>query len=208
MADTGSGSGSRLILASASAARREMLARAGIVFDVSPAKVDERAIRATLEADGNLLEPDDVAEVLARAKAEAVSREHPDAIVIGSDQVLALDGEIYEKPPTGEAARQQLLALRGRRHELHAAVALAEGGETQWSATDVAVLAVRRFSMTFLEEYLARLGPEVCETVGAYKLEGLGAQLFEAIDGDYFTILGMPLLPLLEELRQRKVIRT
>ena len=162
--------------------------------------------------------------MLAAAKATAVSMQFPDALVIGCDQVLALaterrmdfggkrwsasSYEILENPENIEAARAHLSRLRGRMHQLHACVALARGGEVLWTCTDSAELAMRDFSEGFLVQYLARAGERVCESVGAYQLEGLGVQLFESIAGDYFTILGMPLLPLLEELRDRGVIAT
>lgn len=198
-----------LILASQSRSRREMLERAGISFSVEPAHLDERGIRLALEdGDEQTSEPADIAEVLAQAKALAVARLNPAALVIGSDQVLALDSEILEKPPDITAARSHLLRLRGRTHYLHAAVALARGEEIVWSCTDVAELTMRSFSESFLVQYLARVGERACESVGAYQLEGLGVQLFEQVTGDFFTILGMPLVPLLEELRQRGVIAT
>lgn len=198
----------RIVLASASRTRREMLTAAGVVFEIRPANVDERAIREALTAGGAAVEPGDIAEVLARAKAEAVSRDEPDALVVGSDQVLALGEEIFEKPADMAAARAALERFRGRVHQLHAAVALAEAGEVTWAAGDTAHLTVRKFSSEFLSEYLARAGERVCESVGAYQLEGLGVNLFERIEGDYFTILGMPLLPLLAELRARGVLST
>ena len=196
----------KLILASGSRSRRQMLEAAGVTFSAVAADLDERAIRDTLTAGGNVVEPSDVAEVLARAKAESVSRSHPDAFVIGSDQVLALDDEIFEKPADLDGARNHLRRLRGRTHELHCGVALAEAGEVTWAHTDTAALTMRAFTSDFLEQYLARAGRLVCDSVGAYQLEGLGIQLFERISGDYFTILGMPLLPLLTALRTRGVL--
>ena len=196
-----------LILASGSGARRQMMEAAGLVFEVVPADVDEVAIRDTLRAGNSGIEPADVAEVLARAKAEMVSAAHPDALVIGADQVLALGDQIFEKPADLDAARDSLLVLRGKTHQLHSAVVLAENGETVWSASDVAHMGVRAFTPEFLGAYLATAGEKICSSVGAYQLEGLGVQLFEKIEGDYFTILGMPLLPLLGELRARGVVR-
>ena len=191
-----------VILASASVSRREMLVNAGIVFEAVPADIDEPTIRQAL---GDV-EPTDMAEVLARAKAEAVSSSHPDAIVIGSDQILELDGDVFEKPADMATARANLLLFRGRTHQLHSAVAIAVGGTSEWCANDTAHLTMRNFTPEFLGQYLADAGPDVCLSVGAYQLEALGIQLFEEIDGDYFTILGMPLLPLLAELRRRKVV--
>jgi septum formation protein len=196
----------RLVLASGSRSRRQMLDAAGLTFDVAPADVDERTIRETLQADDNGIEPADVAEVLARAKAEAISHQRPDALVIGADQVLALDNEIFEKPGDLAGARSHLQKLRGRTHQLHSAVVLAQNGEVVWAHVDTASLTMHAFSADFLENYLALAGTVICDSVGAYQLEGLGAQLFERIEGDYFTILGLPLLPLLAELRAHKVI--
>lgn len=195
-----------LVLASGSRSRRQMLDAAGLTFDVTPADVDERAIRETLQADDSGIEPADVAEVLARAKAEAISRLRLEALVIGADQVLALDDEIFEKPADLAGARRHLQKLRGRTHQLHSAVVLAQGGEVVWANVDTASLTMHAFSADFLETYLTLAGTVICGSVGAYQLEGLGAQLFERIEGDYFTILGLPLLPLLAELRTRKII--
>lgn len=211
----------RVILASQSRSRRSMLEQAGLAFDVMPSNVDESAMRAAFEPERALDEdyPIEVAEMLATAKAIDVSTRLPDALVIGCDQVLALaterqmefggkrwrasSYEILEKPADLDAARGHLMRLRGRTHQLHASVVLAQGGEVQWTCTDSAELTMRAFSEGFLVQYLARAGGRVCESVGAYQLESLGVQLFEQIEGDYFTILGMPLLPLLEELRER-----
>lgn len=197
-----------LILASNSAFRRKMLVGAGLRIVVQPAAVDEAAIREALQDDNPDIEPQDVAEVLARAKAEQVSAGAPGTLVIGADQVLACGGEIFAKPPTAEDARDQLLRLRGLAHSLPTAVVLALDGETVWSHLDEPILTMRQVSDEFLDRYLAAEGDAVCETVGGYKLEGLGAQLFESIEGDYFSVIGLPLLPLLTELRARKVIIT
>jgi len=191
-----------LVLASGSRARRQMLEAAGVPFEVRPTDVDEDAIRSTL-ADAA---PEHVAAVLARAKAEAASRLAPRALVIGADQVLALGRTIYTKAPDIAAARAALRSLAGRRHHLHSAVSIAVAGREVWQHIDTAALAMRGFSDAFLDAYLARAGDRACASVGAYELEGLGIQLFERIEGDYFTILGMPLLPLLAELRLRGVI--
>jgi septum formation protein len=195
-----------LVLASGSRSRRQIMEAAGVTFAVAPADVDERAIRETLQTGGNEIDPEDVAEVLARAKAEHISRQHPEAMVIGSDQILALDDEIFEKPADMAGARNHLIKLRGRTHQLHCGVVLAQGGDAVWSHVDTASLTMRDFTPGFLDLYLERAGKIVCESVGAYQLEGLGIQLFERIEGDYFTILGLPLLPLLGALRERKVI--
>ncbi len=197
-----------IILASGSRARREMLHAAGVSFTVEPADVDEDAIRAALydENGDPTVEPADVAEILAVAKAESVSRLQPDAFVIGGDQILAFDDDILTKPKTEAAARLQLASFRGKMHALHSAVALAHNGETLWSMVDTAEMHVRDFSDAFLDDYMRRAGRTVLDSVGAYLLEGLGMQLFERIDGDYFTVLGMPLMPLLAELRARGLL--
>lgn len=196
----------RIILASGSVTRRAMLQGAGIEFSVVPADVDETAIREMLMAGDADADPADIADVLARAKAETVSAAHPGAIVIGADQVLACDGVLFEKAASIAAAREALLKLRGKSHQLHSAVAVAQGGEVVWTLTDTAHMTMRDFSLPFLGEYVARAGSAVTSSVGAYQLEGLGVQLFERIEGDYFTVLGLPLLPLLAELRTRGVI--
>jgi septum formation protein len=195
-----------IVLASSSPTRQRLLQAAGVPFKAIPASVDETAIRETLMTEGQQIDPLDVAEVLARAKAEDVSAKHSGCVVIGADQVLACDGQIISKPQTIDAARDTLLTLRGRTHQLHSAVAIAEDGETKWAFTDTADLTMRQFSPAFLGKYLAATGRAVLDSVGAYQLEGLGIQLFERIEGDFFTILGLPMLPLLRELRARKLI--
>lgn len=199
-----------IILASGSRARREILRAAGVSFTVETADVDEDAIRAALDnKDGTAaLDPADVSEILAVAKAEAVSKLQPDAFVIGGDQVLAFGDRILTKPKNEAAARAQIASFRGKVHVLHSAVALAHNGETLWSTVDTAEMHVRDFTDTFLDDYMRRAGRTVLDSVGAYLMEGLGIQLFERIDGDYFTVLGMPLMPLLRELRARKLILT
>jgi septum formation protein len=196
----------QIVLASASRARREMLAAAGLAFTVEPADVDEPAIRQGLAAERGLMDPVHVAEMLARAKAEDVSRKHHAALVIGADQVLAMGAELLTKPKDAAAARASLAKLRGQTHELHSAVAFAERGKVTWTHAATARLTMRAFSEAFLDEYLLRAGDRIGLSVGAYELEGLGVQLFERIDGDYFTILGLPLLPVLTELRARGVL--
>ena len=197
-----------VILASGSRTRRAVLEAAGLEFEVVPSGVDERAIREALLADDGPIDPADLAEMLARAKAEEVSRRNPDALVIGADQVLALEGEVLVKAADFDAAREILLRLRGRTHQLHSAVAFAEHGDATWTFVDTAHMTMRRFSIEFLGHYLARVGALALDSVGAYQIEGLGIQLFERIDGDYFTILGVPLPPLLAELRSRGIVAT
>lgn len=198
----------RLILASQSMGRRTMLKAAGIPFAVVTSGVDETALTATYKARPGGCSPAGLALHLARAKAEAVSRLHGDSVVIGSDQVLAIGDEWLDKPGDLEGARATIERLRGRTHILHSAVALAEGGGTVWHHVDQALLTMRNVSDDFLTHYLAMAGEGIFGSVGAYHLEGPGTQLFDNIDGDYFTILGMPLLPLLRELRARGVIAT
>lgn len=195
-----------IILASGSATRQRLLKDAGVDFQVVRPSVDEDVIRETLLGDGRDIDPADMAEVLARAKAEDVSARHPGSVVIGADQVLACEGEIYSKPASLDEARDTLLSLRGRVHQLHSAVVIAVDGETQWVFVDTADMSMRQFSLAFLGRYLAEAGNDVLGSVGAYQLEGRGIQLFERFEGDYFTILGLPLLPLLNELRKRKLV--
>ena len=195
-----------LILASASRARASVLAAAGLSFRVHPADVDEPAIRESL-ANGEVeATPGDVAQILAQTKAATISEVSPDALVIGADQVLVCDGRIYEKPKDGDAARDQLLSLRNKTHSLISAVACARDGSILWHHEQTALLTMRHFSNEFLGQYLANAGPGVTESVGGYQLEGAGSQLFSLIDGDYFTILGIPLLPLLGFLRTQNII--
>ena len=196
----------RLILASGSRARRSMLEAAGVTFEVIPADVDERGIQDRIISDDPRVPRANIAEALARAKAEKVSADHPGTLVIGSDQVLALGSEILEKPATVEDARASLTKLRGAKHALHSSAALARNGTSDWAKTSTASLEMRAFSDAALEAYLARVGDTILGSVGAYQIEGPAIQLFERVEGDHFTILGMPLLPLLAELRARKVL--
>jgi septum formation protein len=194
-----------LILASTSKSRARILEAAGLAFIVEPPGLDEAVMRQAVSGEGSLA-PHDVAEVLARAKAEAVSELAPKAYVIGADQVLALGDKILAKPDNMEVARGQLLDLRGRTHTLHTAVAVATAGDTIWAETTIATLHMRKLTPEFIGRYLAATGDEALSSVGAYQLEGLGAQLFDKIEGDYFSILGLPLIPLLDTLRREGVI--
>jgi septum formation protein len=194
-----------LILASASKSRARILEAAGLAFIVEPPGLDEAVMRQAVSGE-EALNPHDVAEVLARAKAEAVSELAPKAYVIGGDQVLALGKTILTKPDSMEAARRQLLDLSGKTHTLHTAVAVATNGETIWAETTVASLTMRMLSPEFIGRYLAAAGDEVLNSVGAYQLESIGVQLFDKIEGDYFSILGLPLIPLLDTLRREGVI--
>jgi len=193
-----------VILASSSEIRATLLANAGIEFDAIGADIDERAVEAPL-LDANFL-PEDIASVLAEAKALEVSERYPGAYVIGADQILAFGGRRWTKPESVEEARSNLLDLRGRTHELHAAVVCARDGEAVWRHVSTARLSMRNFSPQFLGRYLASIGENALSSVGSYQLEGEGVQLFDRIEGDYFTILGLPLLPLLAFLRQEGVI--
>jgi septum formation protein len=196
-----------LILASASKPRARILEAAGLAFIVEPPGLDEGVMRQAVSGE-KVLNPHDVAEVLARAKAEAVSDLAPKAYVIGGDQVLARGDTILSKPDNMEAARRQLLDLSGKSHTLHTAVAVATNGETIWAETTVAMLTMRKLSPEFIGRYLAAAGEEVLSSVGAYQIESIGVQLFDKIDGDYFSILGLPLIPLLDTLRREGVIES
>lgn len=196
--------GERLVLASKSAARRAMLEGAGVPFSVQVADVDEAAVKAAhgpADAAG-------LAEELARVKALAVSRRDPEAWVLGADQTLAFDGGLVSKAGSTAEARARLLSMRGRTHHLHSGAALARNGQVVWSGVDTAAMRVRDFSEAFLDVYLAAEGDALLACVGSYRLEGMGAQLFEAVEGDYFTVLGMPLWPVLTELRRAGVLAT
>ena len=196
-----------LILASESKSRARILEAAGLAFIVEPPGLDEATMRQAVSGE-KLLAPHDVAEVLARAKAEAVSDLARQAYVIGADQVLALGDTILTKPDSMEAARRQLLDLSGKTHSLHTSVAVATNGGAIWAETTIATLTMRKLSPEFIGRYLAAAGEEVRASVGAYQIEGLGVQLFDKIEGDYFSILGLPLLPLLDTLRREGVIES
>lgn len=187
-----------LILASASPSRRQLLASAGLSFQIEPSGLDEDEVKRSLVA--GRASPQEIAEKLAEMKALRVSARHDAAMVVGADSTLACNGRLFDKPPTLEAARKQLLALRGQTHELFSSVVVARGGQRLWHWNERARLTMRPFSEAFLDAYLARAGEGVLSSVGAYQLESLGAHLFSRVDGDYFTILGLPLLPLLSFL--------
>lgn len=197
---------SRLVLASGSAARRTLLEAAGLVFDVVPANIDEAAVRNAILDATTGAEGVDIASVLAAEKARLVSEMHPSALIIGADQVLALGGRIFGKAENIAEAREILTMLRGRTHELISAVALARDGKVHWQAHDFAEMTVRNFSDEFLGCYLGKMGERVLESVGCYEIEGPGVQIFEHIDGDYFTILGIPLIQLLGRLRHEGMV--
>lgn len=181
-----------------------MLEAAGLTFEVDVPRVDEEAAKATLRAEG--LRPRDQADVLAELKALSISRMRPE-FVIGADQMLAVEGETLDKPKSAVEAREHLMRLRGKTHELITAVVVAREGAIIWRHVDTPKLKMRAFSDAFAEDYLARAGDAVLHSVGAYQLEGLGAQLFERVEGDYFSVLGLPLLPLLAFLREHGIVR-
>jgi septum formation protein len=187
-----------LVLASRSTSRRAMLEAAGIPVEVCIADLDERAV----EASAGTRRPADVAALLAREKAKAVARLMPQRIVVGADQTLALADRRFDKPCDRAGAREQLMALAGKTHHLHSAVAVAQDGNVLFDATATASLTLRPLSGSFLDRYLDTAGGAVLECVGAYQLEKIGVHLFERIEGDHFTILGLPLLKLLVFLRQ------
>jgi septum formation protein len=193
---------SPIILASGSAIRAQLLARAGLSFSIVRPNVDE----AELKAQYTESSPAELAANLAEAKASIVSRNQPDALVIGADQVLSFDGKAHDKPASLADARAQLLRFRGRIHALETAVCCCRAGKPVWSHAIRADLTMRSFSDAFLEAYLESLGDDVMTSVGGYKLEERGIQLFSHIEGDYFGILGLPLLPLLAFLRNEGVI--
>lgn len=197
---------SRIILASASAARRALLAQAGIIAETNPTKLDEEALKTVFLQDDPAITPAGMATKLAAAKAVSVSNQRPDCLVIGGDQILALGLKRYDKPKSIDEARAHLRELRGKTHHLETAIACARNGEIIWATLTRPALQMREVSDAFIEDYLARQGKDVLQTVGGYKLEGEGIQLFSAIEGDYFSILGLPLLPLLEFLRSQNEI--
>jgi septum formation protein len=196
----------RLLLASKSAARRQMLESAGVPFETVEAELDEAAAKGGLEAAG--FDARGIAEELAQLKALSVEAAD-DVLVLGSDQTLELDdGIMLSKPDSREDALDQLRALSGRTHLLHASAVIAQGGEAVWWHSDTVELTMRRLGTAFLEDYLDREYEQVRWSVGGYRIEGLGAQLFERIEGSHFAILGMPLLPLLGYLRERGLLKS
>lgn len=191
-----------LILASQSRARQTMLANAGIAFEAVKAEIDERAVQQA----SSLSAPGDIAALLAREKALPVSARLSGRLVMGADQTLALGERLFSKPSSRAQAAEQLRALDGRSHQLHSAVAVARDGKILFESADMARMTMRRLGEAEIAAYLNEVGPAVTTSVGAYQLEGLGVHLFERIEGDHFTILGLPLLPLLAFLRSERLL--
>lgn len=188
-----------IVLASGSPFRRKMLEDAGLAVEAVPARIDERAVEAATEGSGIM--PGELAAILAEAKALDVSERMPGRLVVGADQTLSLGDAVLHKPRDMEEARRRLLALSGRTHELNSAVVLARDGAVLWRHVATARLTMRALDPAFVGRHLSRVGDRALSSVGAYQVEGEGIQLFEAIEGDHFTIVGLPLMPLLAELR-------
>jgi septum formation protein len=193
-----------IVLASGSPFRRKMLEDAGLEIEVEKPQIDERAVEAAVANSG--VGPEDLALILAEAKALEVSQNRPGALVIGTDQTLSLGDEVLHKPHDMEEARRRLLALSGKTHQLNSAVVLMRDGEVLWRHVGVARLTMRELDPGFVGRHLAHVGQKALSSVGAYQIEGAGIQLFETIEGDHFTIVGMPLLPLLAKLREMQAI--
>ncbi|PZX10686.1 Maf family protein [Celeribacter halophilus] len=194
----------KLILASGSEIRQTLLRNAGVSFDVSIGRIDEESVKDALLGEG--ASPRDIADALAEGKARKVSLKNLDAMVIGCDQTLSFKGQLLSKPKTVDEARAQLKEMRGERHKLLSAAVIYENGEPKWRHVGEVRLEMNRFSDAYLEDYLARNWEQIRHCVGSYMLESEGVRLFSRIDGDYFTVLGLPLLPLLAYLSERGVI--
>ncbi len=195
---------SPLILATGSQARIEMMQNAGVEIVSEVSRLDEAAVKSTMLAEGS--PPRDIADALAELKAQKLSRKYPGAMVLGADQILVQDGKIFDKPESIEDARRQLCLLRNNQHQLISAAVIFEDDRAVFRHIGSVKLTMRSFTDGFLDEYLENEGSSVMETVGAYKIEGRGAQLFSRIEGDYFSILGLPLLEVLDYLRTRGIV--
>lgn len=195
--------GTPLILASTSKFRKSLMENAGLTFTTVGPQIDEREISAPLEEAG--ADPKTIAQVLADAKAIDVSLRHPEAIVIGSDQTMALGNLMFHKPKNQTEARHHLTLLQGKTHSLHSAVSIAVNGMVEWQVVSTAHLTMRTLSTSDIDAYLRKAGDSILWSVGGYQIESIGITLFEKIDGDYFTILGLPILPLLSALRNLEI---
>ncbi len=193
-----------LILASKSTHRARLLSSAGIAFETQAVDIDERLIEKSIGEDG--LEPADIASILAQTKAVHVSELNRHATVIGCDQTLEFENDLLHKPANIEEARRRLLQLSGKTHQLHSAIALAQNGEVIWQHVESATIGFRRLDPAFVGRHVARVGEKILTSVGAYQIEGEGIQLFEKIEGDFFSIIGLPLLALLKTLRKLDII--
>ena len=200
------GNTNSIVLASGSKTRKKMLENAGVPITVSPAAVDEGAIKESLVAEG--VPARDIADALAEAKARAASYQHPESTILAADQILVLEEKIFSKAGNREEATAALKLLSGKTHKLISAAVIFDQSQPVWRYVSEASLSVRPLDDAFISQYLDQLGDDAFWSVGCYQLEGLGAQLFEKVDGDYFTILGLPLLPLLDFLRRRNLLQT
>lgn len=197
-------SSAKIILASGSEIRQTLLRNAAVPFEVVVGRIDEESVKDALVQEGAA--PRDIADALAEGKARKVSMKHPDALVIGCDQTLSFKGRLISKPRNMAEARAQLSEMRGERHKLLSAAVIYENGEPKWRHVGEVRLEMKQISDAYLDDYLTRNWDEIRHSVGAYMLEAEGVRLFSRIDGDYFTVLGLPLLPLLAYLSERKVI--
>ncbi len=193
-----------LILASQSQSRAQILTQIRLNFQAVPSYVDEDILKKQGQSEGWSIEK--IALELAREKAKVVSNQHPDAFVIGADQIMGCEGQAFDKAVDLRDAAEQLRFISGKSHYLYTACVLFQGGREVWSHISIPTLKVRSLSEAFIKDYIQKLGDEILRSVGCYQVEGLGAQLFESIEGDLFTIMGLPLLPLLHELRDRGLI--
>lgn len=196
----------KLILASGSKIRQALLENAGLSFDVTVARIDEESVKQALVQEGAT--PRDIADALAEGKARKISMKHPEAMVIGCDQTLSFKGRLISKAETKEEARAILKEMRGERHKLLSAAVIYEAGEPKWRHVGEVRLEMNKFSDAYLDAYLDRNWDEIQHCVGSYMLEAEGVRLFSRIDGDYFTVLGLPMLPLLAYLSQRGIIES